>query len=159
MLLLGAYSTLINIINEFREALSTLNIEALGYYGLKILVFILGCFIGLMAFSRVLSWMFKSYKNTTLALLTGFMIGSLNKIWPWKETTLSRLAHEGKDNEAIIPFIQDNVLPWNFDQLNDVEKMLSIVPDKDPQMLAAVMLMTAGVVLIIILNKYSPENA
>jgi len=158
LLLLGAYSTVIQILNEFRQALSPFNIDAIGYYGLKILVFILGCLIGLMAFSRILSWMFKNYKNTTLALLTGFMIGSLNKIWPWKETLISRLAHEGKPNEAIVPFIQENVLPWNFEQLNDVEKMLSVVPVKDPQMLAAVMLMTAGVLVIIILNKYSPEN-
>ena len=42
--------------------------------------------IGIILFSNVLSWLFKNYKMITLASLTGFMLGSLNKIWPWKET-------------------------------------------------------------------------
>ena len=42
--------------------------------------------IWLILFSNVLSWLFKNYKMTTLASLTGFMLWSLNKIWPWKET-------------------------------------------------------------------------
>ena len=42
--------------------------------------------IWLILFSNVLSWLFKNYKMITLASLTGFMLGSLNKIWPWKET-------------------------------------------------------------------------
>ena len=41
--------------------------------------------IGIILFSNVLSWLFKNYKMITLASLTGFMLGSLNKIWPWKE--------------------------------------------------------------------------
>ena len=48
-------------------------------------VFILGSIFGLISFSRVLSWVFKSYKDATLALLTGFIFGSLNIIWPWKK--------------------------------------------------------------------------
>ncbi|MBQ5945259.1 DUF368 domain-containing protein [bacterium] len=40
----------------------------------------------MVLFSNVLSWLFKHYKMITLASLTGFMLGSLNKIWPWKET-------------------------------------------------------------------------
>ena len=55
---------------------------------LKILllsVFLLGSIFGLISFSRVLSWVFKNYKNATLALLTGFIFGSLNIIWPWKK--------------------------------------------------------------------------
>ena len=48
-------------------------------------VFLLGSIFGLISFSRVLSWVFKSYKDATLALLTGFIFGSLNIIWPWKK--------------------------------------------------------------------------
>ena len=51
-------------------------------------VFILGCLTGLFLFSNVLSWTFKNYRYTTLALLTGFMIGSLNRIWPWRNPSL-----------------------------------------------------------------------
>lgn len=46
----------------------------------------LGAIIGLIAFSHVLSWVFKRYKNQTLAVLTGFILGSLSVLWPWKET-------------------------------------------------------------------------
>ena len=158
LLLLGAYGTIIQTVNNFRTALGDVDMAALGTNGLKILIFMLGCLAGLMAFSRVLSWMFKHYKDTTLAMLTGFMIGSLNKIWPWKETVVSRVAHQGKPEEAIVPFIQENVWPWNYTELNDVEKLLSVLPEKDPEILASVMVMTAGVILMIILNRHSPEN-
>ena len=45
-----------------------------------------GAVIGLLSFSRVLKWMFAKYHDLTIAVLTGFLIGSLNKLWPWKET-------------------------------------------------------------------------
>ena len=44
----------------------------------------LGAIIGLIAFSHLLSWVFKNYKNQTIAILTGFILGSLNVLWPWK---------------------------------------------------------------------------
>jgi len=49
-------------------------------------IFAVWAVIGIVLFSNVLSWLFKHYKMITLASLTGFMLGSLNKIWPWKET-------------------------------------------------------------------------
>ena len=49
-------------------------------------IFAVWAVIGIILFSNVLSWLFKHYKMITLASLTGFMLGSLNKIWPWKET-------------------------------------------------------------------------
>jgi len=158
LLLLGAYSTLIGIVNNFRIALTTMDMEILADSGLRIFIFLFGCLSGLIAFSRVLSWMFKNYKNTTLAMLTGFMIGSLNKIWPWKETISSRIAHEGKINEAIVPFIQDNVWPWNFEGLNQVEKSLSILPEKDPQMMISILIMVFGAGLIFLLSRFAPKN-
>lgn len=51
-----------------------------------ILIFAAWAIIWIVLFSNVLSWLFKHYKMITLASLTGFMLGSLNKIWPWKET-------------------------------------------------------------------------
>lgn len=56
--------------------------------GLKLdvlLVFAAGALIGITSFSRVLSFALARFRNSTLALLTGFMLGSLNKVWPWKE--------------------------------------------------------------------------
>lgn len=158
LLLLGAYSTVIGTLNSFREALGNADMANATAHGSKIFVFILGCVGGLMAFSRVLSWMFHHHKNTTLALLTGFMIGSLNKVWPWKDTTMVRVAHEGKENEAIVPFIQENVWPWNFGGANELEQTLSIVPSDDPKVIPALLLMITGIMLITILYKFSPDN-
>jgi putative membrane protein len=159
LLLLGAYGPLIETVNLFRSGLASMEAGILLETGTRIVIFVLGCILGLMSFSRILSWMFSNYRNSTLALLTGFMIGSLNKIWPWKETVISRIAHQGKENEAVVPFIQNNVWPWNFNHLNDVEQGLSVVPNKDPQMLFAILLIIFGIALITILQKFAPDHA
>lgn len=59
------------------EAVKTLNFVVLG-------VFALGCLLGITSFSRLLSYALKHLRNITLAVLSGFMLGSLNKVWPWK---------------------------------------------------------------------------
>lgn len=62
------------------DAVKTFDIIILAVFGA-------GAFIGITTFSRVLSFTLKRFRNMTLAMLTGFMLGSLNKVWPWKETT------------------------------------------------------------------------
>lgn len=158
LLLLGAYSTIIGLINTLRESLTANDMAAVMASGMKLGVFALGCITGLLAFSKVLSWMFKNYHDTTLALLTGFMIGSLNKVWPWKTTVMSRVAHQGKPDEAVVPFIQENVLPGNFHTLNEVEKGLSIVPVKDPQLMLSIVAAIAGLLLIVVMDRFSPKK-
>ncbi|GMT45536.1 MAG: DUF368 domain-containing protein [bacterium] len=60
-------------------------IQAINNRELSILLPVaLGAIIGLIAFSHLLSWIFKKYKNQTIAILTGFILGSLNVLWPWK---------------------------------------------------------------------------
>lgn len=86
LVVLGAYKTL-------SDAIADLNIQ-------RLLIFVSGAIIGLLSFSRILKWLFKNYKNSTLALLTGFIIGSLNKVWPWKET----ITVFSKEKGTIIPF-------------------------------------------------------
>lgn len=66
-----------------------------------------GAVIGLTVFSRVLSWLLKHYGQTTIAVLIGFMIGSLRVIWPWKQVLETRVASDGE----IVPIRQINVLP------------------------------------------------
>lgn len=77
LLLMGMYTI---IRHEAEMAISSFQLSSI----LIILTFILGCIFGLAGFSRVLSYTFKNYKDQTLAVLTGFMLGSLNKIWPWR---------------------------------------------------------------------------
>ncbi len=61
-------------------------IDAINHFNLKILIpFALGAAVGLVAFSHFLSWLFKKYKDLTIALLTGFILGSLSILWPWKK--------------------------------------------------------------------------
>lgn len=77
LLILGLYTVVIGTLKNF---LSSPDLDSF-----KILfVFGLGCLCGLAVFSRVLSWTFKHYEKPTLAVLVGFMLGSLNKIWPWR---------------------------------------------------------------------------
>lgn len=135
LLLMGSYQTVIGTINQFREGISSLNFEVIGQAMLKLMTFALGCIIGLKLFSKVLKWMFNNYKNTTLALLIGFMIGSLNKIWPWKVVLETRTNSHGE----IIPFIEKSILPQHF--------------NGNPQILTALIMLSCGFILIFGLEK------
>ena len=104
LLLIGMYSF---IIPTVKTALTTFDKESLIIVG----TFGLGCIVGLMTFSRILSWTFKNYKNPTLALLTGFMLGSLNKLWPWRNVLSTRINSKGEE----VPFLEASVLPNNYD--------------------------------------------
>lgn len=95
LVLLGSYKTALDAVHER-------NFLILG-------VMALGAVFGLLSFARLLKWMFHHYKNITLALLTGFILGSLNKIWPWKEVLDSRVYG---DKSVVIKEI--NILPWNY---------------------------------------------
>ncbi|NBB88676.1 MAG: DUF368 domain-containing protein [Bacteroidetes bacterium] len=81
LLVLGMYTI---VLGEAKEAIAEQSLSAFINIGL----FSLGCALGLVLFSRVLGFLFTHHKNTTLAVLCGFMIGSLNKIWPWREAVL-----------------------------------------------------------------------
>ena len=62
----------------------------------------LGCGFGLIAFSHLLSWIFKNYHNQTIALMTGFILGSMAIIWPWKNTLTETIIREGKDPKEVV---------------------------------------------------------
>ena len=135
LLLLGAYTTVIGFVTQFGEGITTLN-GALFLAALtKLLIFGSGAVVGLKIFSRVLNWMFKHHKNLTLAVLTGFMIGALNKIWPWKEIIQYRLNHSGEK----IPFVERSILPQNY--------------DGDPQIISTVIFAIIGFLTIFLLER------
>lgn len=70
-------------------------IDAVSDLNLKILIpVIIGGVVGLIAFSHVLSWIFKKYRNITIALLTGFILGSMPIIWPWKNAVITIVGNE-----------------------------------------------------------------
>lgn len=101
LLLMGLYAPVL-------AAVKTLQLDIM-------LIFALGAGLGLILFSRLLSWLLHHYQNLMFALLTGFMLGALLKVWPWKETISYRLNSKGLE----VPFEQLNRLPeWmNNDQV------------------------------------------
>ena len=139
LLLMGSYETVIGTINTFREGLTTANSEILVSALLKLGVFAVGAIIGLKSFSKILHWMFEHHKNTTLTLLVGFMIGSLNKVWPWKEVLETRINSHGE----VVPYIDKSILPQNF--------------DGDPKIVMAIVLAILGFVLIFGMEKMASK--
>ncbi len=125
LLLIGKYEYMIT-------ALIELNIPV-------IIVFVLGCFFGLLGFSRLLIWILDHYRFPTLALLAGFMIGSLNKVWPWKEVILFRLNHEG----VRVPAFDKSIWPWDY-----LEKT-----GQDPLLFNAILFAAIGIFLVVAIEK------
>jgi putative membrane protein len=104
-----------------------------------IIVFAAGCFLGLLGFSRFLSWILSHYRFPTLALLAGFMIGSLNKVWPWKEVTSFRINSEGVQ----VPALDHSILPGLY-----FEKT-----GHDPQLFHALLFVALGIFLVVAIEK------
>ncbi|REG87243.1 DUF368 domain-containing protein [Winogradskyella sediminis] len=121
LLILGAYQTAIDTINNLRDGLLNGNMELFKDALLKFTLLGVGAIIGLKVFSKALNWMFKHHKNLTLAILTGFMIGSLNKIWPWKEVIKTRINSEGE----IVTLLDRSISPTAY--VGDNELVMAIV--------------------------------
>ena len=90
---------------------------------LKFTLLAIGAIIGLKVFSKTLNWMFKHQKNLTLAILTGFMIGSLNKIWPWKKVLKTRINSEGET----VTLLDKSILPNAYDGDNQLQMALLFI--------------------------------
>lgn len=121
LLLLGAYSTVM---------------EAIANKDLKIIASIgVGAVLGLIVFSKGLKWLFSHYKNYTLAALTGIMMGSLNKIWPWKLTVSTYINSHGKEKALL----EQSISPFSY--------------DGDAQLLFAIGLALIGFGLIFLMER------
>ena len=92
-----------------------------------------GAVVGIISFSRLLGTLLSRYHDLTVALLTGLMLGSLRKVWPWKETVRSMVDMKGR----VVPLVQDNVLPAGFDS----------------EVLAALILMAVGLLTMVLLDR------
>jgi putative membrane protein len=116
-------------------------LEAISNRDLKtILIIGAGAIVGLLSFSKLLKWLFKYYNQLTLAVLTGFMIGSLNKIWPWKVVLTYRTNSKGIE----VPLAEKSISPFNY--------------DGDPQFLKAIGLMMLGFFILLFLEKISNKT-
>ncbi|WP_047245879.1 DUF368 domain-containing protein [Maribacter thermophilus] len=124
LVLLGSYKTILDAVHE-RDV--------------KIVVTVgIGAIFGLLSFAKLLKWMFTNYKNITLALLTGFIVGSLNKIWPWKRILETKVYGD----KTVI--IDTNTSPLSY--------------EGDPQIFYAILAALIGFSLIFILEKTASKK-
>jgi len=96
VLLFGKYEYMMTALNERKLV--------------DIMIFSAGCLVGILSFARVISWLFKKYHNITVGVLSGFMIGALNKVWPWKETIETYVDR----HDEIKPLYEVNILPNEY---------------------------------------------
>lgn len=134
LLLIGAYTNVMGIVTQLLDGLTTMDSAILLDAILKMVIFLLGALTGLKVFSGVLNWMFKHKKDITLAILTGFMVGALNKIWPWKKVLEYRTNSAGEQ----VPFLEKSILPQSF--------------EGDPHILWAVIFAIIGFLIIFLLE-------
>ncbi len=106
-----------------------------------IVVFITGCLIGIAGFSRFLTWILDNYHSAAVALLAGVMMGSLNKVWPWREVVEYVTNSRGEQ----VPLFDKSILPWHY----------LATTGKDPQVFQAILLMALGVFIVVFLEKIS----
>lgn len=120
-------------------------LEAVGNLEIAVIItFMLGAAIGIITFSNVLSWLLRKFHNTTIAVLAGFMVGSLNKVWPWKEVTETFIDRHGE----IRPLSESNILPRTFEKINGDESMLA----------GAVVMAVIGFALIFVIEGITKIN-
>jgi len=134
LLLLGSYLTVIDAVNN-RDFL-------------KIAIFAAGAVVGLLSFSRALKWMFDRFHDITVALLSGFLLGSLNKIWPWKNPLLTVTKHAGEVNESIVVIEEEKLWPWHYTEITGQ-------PDFTFE---AVLLFVAGIGIIFAIDRLAVKK-
>ena len=130
LLLLGMYAPILG-------AVKSLEINIL-------LLFALGCICGLLSFSHLLSWLLNRFRDITLVFLTGLMIGTLPKIWPWKETLSWRINSKGEQ----VPLLQHNLSPTEFE----------VITSQPSQWVLATIMMVLAVLLVLGMEKFASKQ-
>ena len=108
---------------------------------LTLAVFALGCMVGILSFSRVVSWLLKKHHSLTIGLLAGFMLGSINELWPWKIVTAYRKSSSGEEK----PFLTENILPGTYLEQTGIE----------PQIMFAVFAFVFGILLVLGIERFA----
>ncbi|MEX3071445.1 DUF368 domain-containing protein [Vibrio alginolyticus] len=130
LLLIGMYTPVLAAVKGFQ-----IDILAL---------FLCGCVIGLLTFSHLLSWLLRKFRDATLMFLTGLMIGTLPKIWPWKETLIWRTNSKGEQ----VPLLQHNLSPFEYEHITS----------QPSQLVVAVVMMFAAIALVLSLEKFADSS-
>jgi len=104
-----------------------------------IIVFAVGCVIGIISFSWILTWILDKYHDLAISLLAGFMLGSLNKVWPWKEIIAYRMDSEGNQ----VPALDKSILPGEY----------LTTTGNDPMVFQAILFAALGIILVLGIEK------
>lgn len=151
LLLLGAYTIIIPLLKGF---LSNPTLDAF----VTLAVFGIGCLTGLFLFVRLVSKAYNDHYNVTIGLMSGFMLGSLNKIWPWRNPKILL----DKDKAEIINV--DNSNHQLFDILDHKFKILqetNVFPNAyyyNDHLWMVLIAFVAGVLMVCLLHKFSVQN-
>ncbi len=117
-------------------------LEAVESFDIKsILLFISGAVLGILSFAKILKWLFANFKDITLLALCGFILGSLNKVWPWKDVLEWRMDRHGEQ----VALIEKSVLPTNF--------------QGEPKIALALIAASAGFILIFALERFANSKS
>ncbi len=130
LLLLGLYPVFIKVIEDFDV--------------ISLLVIAVGCVSGLLVFSRFLSWLLAKWYANTLAVMLGFLLGSLYVTWPWKLVTETYVDRHGE----IAPLAQQNVLPHMYEQSMGLSS----------QLLGVTLCTALGIFLVLMVGFLSRKN-
>ncbi len=103
-----------------------------------LLLFMAGCVAGLLSVARLITWAFHRFHDLVLAILTGFMIGALNKVWPWKAVLSWRTNSSGEQ----VPLTEMSISPFSY----------TGVTGHDPQIMAAVGMALAGFSIVLLIE-------
>ena len=150
LLLLGMYTLIIPSLKNFLSSPGSKE-------GIILLIFAAGCLAGLATFSRILSWTFKHHKNKTLVILTGFMLGSLFKIWPWRNPVLWMDKVTGEKYSSYDEASTDMVSSENLRLLQEI----NVSPSNyyaEPNTLIVILAAIVGISLVLILG-FRQKNA
>ncbi|WP_372379688.1 DUF368 domain-containing protein [Vibrio natriegens] len=130
LLLIGMYTPVLAAVKGFQVDILAL--------------FLAGCVIGLLTFSHLLSWLLRHFRDATLMFLTGLMIGTLPKIWPWKETLTWRTNSKGEQ----VPLLQHNLTPFEYEHITS----------QPSQLVIAIVMMLAAIALVLSLEKFADSS-
>lgn len=128
LVILGSYHIVLDAVKSFHVK--------------EVVIFALGCIVGILSFSRILKFVLSRFRNLTIALLAGFMAGSLSKVWPWKIRLGDEpiIVHSNGREE----WLESNVLPASF--------------EGDPHILQACVFFLIGILIIVAFTLAQPKK-
>tara|TARA_B100001094_G_scaffold333048_1_gene408181 strand:+ start:6511 stop:7425 length:915 start_codon:yes stop_codon:yes gene_type:complete len=129
LLLLGVYQLVLTAVHELNFSI--------------LVTLASGALIGLLCFSQILRWLLERAYNATFSFLMGLMLGSLYKVWPWKEAISYRLNTHGEQ----VPLLEQNITPLKYE----------IIYQQSPHLVGAVLMICSGALIILCIKKYTQD--